>query len=109
MTRIQVFQNHKQQYVAFSCLGHSGYAEAGTDIVCAGISALVINTINALEALTTEEFDTEQDADTGLIKVTFRSPAEHDAKLLIDAMILGLQGIRNNYGNDYITLDIKEV
>lgn len=109
MTRITVFRNHKQQYVAFSCLGHSGYAESGEDIVCAGISALVINTINALEALTSEEFETEQDAGTGLITVSFLLPAEHDAKLLIDAMILGLQGIRNNYGNEYITLDFKEV
>lgn len=109
MTRITVFRNREQQYLAFSCLGHSGYADEGEDIVCAGISTLVINTINALAEFTTEKFTTEQDEETGLITLRLEGPAGHDAGLLLDTMLLGLQGIQNNYGNEYITLDFKEV
>ena len=36
--------------------GHAGYAEPGQDIVCAAVSALVINTINAIEAFTEDDF-----------------------------------------------------
>ena len=109
MTKITIFRNQKQEYLAFSCVGHSEYADAGEDIVCAGISVLVINTINALGMFTKEQFKTNQDEETGLISVSFEQPAGHDAKLLLDTMVLGLQGIQNNYGNDYIILNFKEV
>ena len=99
MTKITIFRNQKQEYLAFSCVGHAEYADAGEDIVCAGISVLVINTINALGMFTKEQFKTNQDEETGLISVSFEQPAGHDAKLLLDTMVLGLQGIQNNYGN----------
>ena len=38
-----------------------------------------------------------------------RQEAEKQAKLLVDAMILGLQGIQTNYGKKFLTLDFKEV
>ena len=40
----------------FLLFGHAEYADAGEDIVCAGISVLVINTINALGMFTKEQF-----------------------------------------------------
>ena len=36
-------------YKSFHINGHAMYAEAGSDIVCAAVSALVINTINSIE------------------------------------------------------------
>ena len=48
----------------FDCLGHAGYAEEGEDIVCAGISALVINTINSLGVYTKENFSTDSDEES---------------------------------------------
>ncbi len=109
MTKITIFQNRNEEFLGFSCLGHAGYADAGEDIVCAGISALVINTINAIAEFTTEEHKVNQDEETGLISVSFFKPAGHDAGLLLKSMVLGLQGIQKNYGNDYLILDFKEV
>ena len=37
------------------------------------------------------------------------APAGHDADLLMKSLVLGLQGIQNTYGNDYIILTFKEV
>ena len=51
MTKITIFRNQDQAFLGFDCLGHAGYAEEGEDIVCAGISALVINTINSLSII----------------------------------------------------------
>ena len=109
MIQVTVFKNQDSQYTGFTCLGHAGYADAGEDIVCAGISTLVINTINAIEQLTATSILADADQDTGTIHVNFPSGCEAQAKLLVDAMILGLQGIQTNYGKKFLTLDFKEV
>ena len=49
MTTITFSKNQDGSYLGFDCFGHAGYAQAGDDIVCAGISALVINMINSLD------------------------------------------------------------
>ena len=53
MTKVTIF---KQQglYKGFEVSGHSGYADAGEDIVCAAISALTINCINSIETFTND-------------------------------------------------------
>ena len=40
MTRCEFFTD-KDRITGFSVSGHSGYAEAGSDIVCAAVSAVV--------------------------------------------------------------------
>ena len=91
------------------CLGHAGYAEEGEDIVCAGISALVINTVKQSRLIYERCLFTDSDEETGKISLSFSSPAGHDADLLMKSLVLGLQGIQNTYGNDYIILKFREV
>ena len=109
MIQVTVFKNQDSQYTGFTCLGHAGYADAGEDIVCAAVSALVINTINSIACFTGEKFQTESDEESGLIRVSFNRPPEHDAELYLKSLILGLQGIQNDYGDEYIMLNFKEV
>ena len=109
MVFVTVLKNQNEQYIGIECIGHAGYAEAGEDIVCAGVSVLVINTVNSLDCFTEEKIRTDIDEKTGRIGVHFRRSPGHDAKLLMDSLILGLQGIQENYGVGYITLDFKEV
>lgn len=109
MIKITIYQDHKGQYVRLHCIGHAGFAKAGEDIVCAGVSALVINTLNALERLTEETFEVVTDQESGLIDVRFQKPAGHDGKLLLDTLVLGLQDIQKQYGTDYSLLTCKEV
>ena len=40
MTRLK-FLKSNNQYVGFECIGHSGYSESGSDIVCAAVSTAV--------------------------------------------------------------------
>ena len=109
MTRITIYRNQDNLYTGFDCVGHAGFADAGEDVVCAGVSALVINTINSIDALTQEKFSLETEEEHGEILFRLISPSEHDSYLLLQSMVLGLQGIMNQYGNKYIALDFKEV
>lgn len=109
MIKTTIYQDHAGQYTGFTCIGHAGFAAHGDDIVCAAVSVLVINTLNAVEAFTTDAFDAETDPDSGLIKVWFRHPVGHDGKLLLDTMVLGLQNIQEQYGTKYSRLTFEEV
>jgi uncharacterized protein YsxB (DUF464 family) len=109
MIHITIFQNQEHNITGFYCIGHSGYAESGSDIICAGVSSLVINTVNSLDVLAGAKFELDTDEESGKIDLRLTRPADHDAKLLLDSMILGLQGIQNDYGNEYFILDFKEV
>ena len=47
MIKIHIkYENDKVNYIKIS--GHSGYADAGSDIVCASISTICVTTVNAL-------------------------------------------------------------
>ena len=51
MIKADFYLNTDGSYRGFSVSGHAGYAKRGQDIVCASVSSLVINTVNAIEAL----------------------------------------------------------
>ena len=109
MTNITIFRNKNQEILGFECVGHAGFARFGQDIVCAGISILVQNTINSIQAYTEEGFSCEADEKSGDISFYFTDIPEHDASLLINSMILGLQGIQSSYGKKFLRLQFKEV
>ena len=109
MIHITIYQNRQKEYTAFCCIGHAEYADPGEDIVCAAVSALVINTINSIEQLVSDEFDIVTDQESGLIDFSLKDGYSKMSLLLIKSLVLGLQGIRKNYGNEYISLTFKEV
>ena len=99
----------REVFTGFDCIGHAGYAPEGEDIICAGVSALVINTINSIAYFSKTKFETESEEETGKLQVTFKQEPDREADLLMRSLVLGLQGIQNNYGNEYIHLNFKEV
>ena len=109
MTQITIYRNQNHEVERFTCSGHSGYDAYGKDIVCASISVLVINTINSIETFTSCPFICEAEEESGEINFHFTEGITQDAALLIDSMILGLKGIQDDYGNEYIILEFKEV
>ena len=109
MISVVVSKNRNNEYLGFECKGHAGYDDYGKDIVCAAVSMLVINTINAIELYTDSKFQCDTDENKGVIKFHFISEVSSEAKLLLDAMILGIDTACKNYGKAYVTLKIKEV
>ena len=57
MIIVQIFRNDDESIDRFSIKGHANYAKRGEDIVCAGVSAVTVGTVNSIEALTGVEMD----------------------------------------------------
>ena len=109
MTRITIYKKNRQ-IIGFKALGHAGYAEAGEDIVCASVSVLTINTINSIETFTSAKSNLSCDEECGMIDFRIVGNSGKDVKLLLDAMVLGLETIAedNNYSN-YMDITYEEV
>ncbi len=108
MINVTVYRDNSDHYTGFRCNGHAEYAEAGEDIVCSAVSALVINTINAIDAFTEDAYEMGADEESGLIDIGFPEGLHHDAALLIETMVMGLRSIEEMH-SDFIHLEIEEV
>ena len=109
MTKITIFRNHDGEYLGFDCLGHAGYADEGEDIVCAGISVLVINTINSIEKLTDVIPKVSSDEETGMISCRIEKYKRKDIQLLLQSLSIGLLSIQETYGQEFIKVFFEEV
>ena len=102
MTRCE-FYTENDRITGFSVSGHSGYSEAGQDIVCAAISAAVAMaeaTINDVCGAKAKVRVKEDDA-----RITLTLPTSCDEEDAVQAvlagMILYLANLRDEYP-DYI-------
>ena len=109
MTTVIIKKTVDGEYKGFTCMGHSGFARRGKDIVCASVSALVINAINSMEELTGEDMDITTNEDTGFIDCRFKNPLSDRGELLLNSMILGLSQVAEQYGGKYLILKFEEV
>lgn len=91
-------------YKKFIIDGHAGYAEEGEDIVCAAVSALVINAINSIEEFTEDAFTC--DCKDGMIQNwEFTSEVSRETELLMNSLMLGLANIQKAYGDEYLIVE----
>ncbi len=109
MITITVRKDRTGAYEGFTCIGHAGYARRGKDIVCASVSVLVITTINSLEQFAEEQMNVVQNEKEGLIDCRFPVGLHEKGDLLMDAMLLGLQGIESSYGKKFLDVRFEEV
>lgn len=110
MTKVTIYKTKAGEYRKFICDGHAAYADYGQDIVCAAVSALVINTVNSLEEITKEPIQVEADKELGRISCSFlRQPLFETSVALMDSLALGLSRIEAQYGKKHCKLTFKEV
>ena len=98
MTRCEFF-TEDDRITGFSVSGHSGYAEAGQDIVCAAISAVVTMaeaTINEVCGAKAKVRVKEDDA-----RVTLTLPASCDEEETVQAVLAGMMLYLCNLRDDY--------
>lgn len=110
MIHVTFIKNALDETCGFWMKGHAEYAEPGEDIVCAGVSALVINTINSIEAFTEDVFadDVQKQEEDVVFFAISSSPVSERSKLLLDSLILGLKGIEEDYGKQFIKLTLAD-
>ena len=109
MTKVTIYKNQTEECVGFRVFGHAGYADAGEDIVCAAISILTINTMNAIEVFTNTVTASDVDEEEGYIDYRVLKPTK-ETTLLLETMVLGLQTMADDEDyTDYIDLLFEEV
>ncbi len=102
MTRVEVFLTNKG-YTGFTVSGHSGYAEEGSDIVCAAVSSVVSFAASLLEnACDGFTFDSNPEKAFVSLKITpnqFGDP-------VIQTLFEQLDGIAADFGK-YLSVTLK--
>ena len=106
MITVEVFRK-SDNYAGFEVSGHAGYAESGSDIICAAVSVLTVNTVNSIEILAKDRvIDQERE---GFLSCRFPDGLSAEGRLLMESMILGLEQIETNYTEPYIKVIFSEV
>ena len=98
MTRCEFF-TEEDRITGFSISGHSGYAEAGSDIVCAAISAVVTMaeaTINDVCGAKAKVRVKDEDA-----RITLTLPASCDEEESVQAVLAGMMLTLISLRDDY--------
>ena len=110
MIQITIFQNDKNECMGFQTSGHAEFSDPGKDVVCSAVSILMINTINAIESFTSDDFSGFSDEEEGIISWNLNHRPSKETDLLLNTMILGLETMASdeNYA-EYIELTFEEV
>ena len=105
MIKVTMSKNENGDYNSICLEGHAEYAEYGQDIVCAAVSILFINTVNSIEQFTKDVVQVHDEQEkTGKIGFRFVSSISDDSKLLMNSLMLGLEGIKEEYSEKYIRI-----
>ena len=107
MTRVE-FTTEDDRITGFTVSGHSGYAEAGSDIVCAAVSAAVVMaeaTINDVCGAKAKVRVKEEDA-----RITLTLPVscdeEESVQAVLSGMMLYLCSLRDQYPDNIEVLEV---
>ena len=90
-------------YGGITIEGHAGYADAGHDIVCAGISTLAQTLIQSIEDLTEDKI--QYDISPGRVDIKYGNLSER-GRLLIDSFFVGANMMADSYPQ-YVRIDAQ--
>lgn len=108
MINVEVLKD-KELIKTITVNGHADYAENGQDIVCAGVSAVVIGGINAIDELDEDVvFDVSMNEDiTG--HITYRSiESTKKEQIILNTIIISLKTIESSY-QKFVKIKTREV
>lgn len=100
-----VFYKSKEIYSGFEISGHAGYAEKGSDIVCASVSSAVQFAINLLAEFGCKPLAEAQDNGTVRCEAGL---CEENASRIINQLMLHLKSILEEFPQT-IKITISEV
>ena len=92
MIEIRIFSQADGKISGFSDTGHSGTAERGQDIVCAGVSSLTQTALLGIMEYLHREVD--YDIASGKLTVRLQSAPDDLTEAIMQSMLLGLMEIQ---------------
>lgn len=106
MIIVRIFRNSDAIIQRFKVKGHAGYAKAGEDIVCAGVSVVTVGTVNSIESLTGILLDATMDNGflSGVLPHIEDESTASKVQLLLESMVVMLNDVAESYG-EYIQIE----
>jgi hypothetical protein len=105
MISIEISKNSDGTYKKIIIQGHANSAKYGKDIVCAGVSAIVFGSLNAIEQKASSMPEIKiSDGDDGLVSID--KIYDIKAQEIIDIMIIQLKTVEESYSK-YIKVIYK--
>lgn len=97
-----IFNFNKLGLDSFEVSGHSGYQNAGSDIVCSSITTAVFTTINLLDKMYEKHYTLVQNEEKGYLKCTLNYEYLASERTTFLAMIIqNLIDVLNNIQLEY--------
>lgn len=106
MTKIEFFTDSLGELVGFHVHGHSGFAKAGEDIVCAAVSSAVFMTMNTITDVL--NVGAEVSAEDGDAVLKILSVDAGACKSILQGLKLHLLDLEEQYG-EFIKVKFTEV
>ena len=110
MTTIKIKIKNKY-IVSVECSEHTGFADYGKDIVCAGVSSITQTAVLGIKELTNQKHKYVVDEKSGYLKLEMididESSADFkNAQVILNTMLLGVKNLQKQYPK-YIKLEDK--
>lgn len=94
MSTVVLYRAQDGQVTGFEVSGHTGYAQAGQDIVCSALSFLAITCANALESVA--KLKPEVFQQDGLLRVRV-TEVNDEARTIFAVFNQGIEDLRDSY------------
>lgn len=102
MIKVTITRTGTEKINSFEISGHAFYGDPGHDIVCAGVSAVSVGTVNAVHELTGVEPEIE--TRNGFLRCVVPENLPEDihekVQLLLEGMVVQLRSIEEQYGKN---------
>ncbi len=103
--------NAQNVILGFTCEGHADYAAAGSDIVCAAVSALTATCVNALESVANIQAKVKRRPKDAYLQVllpeNITEDQRHDSQVLLKCLQQGIGDLAEQYPK-HVHLSIQE-
>ncbi len=99
-----------EDIVSFTVEGHAGYAKSGSDIYCAGVSAVAQTTILGLLNLMeqTPRYIVEKGYLLCELPDQLSTPDKERARVILNTMEIGLKAMKDAYG-EHLKITIRRL
>lgn len=109
MTKVTFYRKEgSDKLYGFKAYDHAGFGAYGNDIVCAALSALIINAVNSIEVLTKDKYDHRVSEEATVIELIVLKEPSGRCDTLIKSLLLGVKSIAETY-EGYVDIDYLEV
>lgn len=104
MIKAKFFKDNQGNLSGFDISGHAGYAEEGSDIICAAVSAIAYTAVGYFEEKKICGTKPNYSECDGHMKLSLsqKESQSTEAKAVLEAALIGLKQIEFSYGSEYV-------